>query len=147
MREAEWRQPCRGVSLVPAAVTRLLDRRAVISQPVGLDHKTEFRPEEVDKKTVDAHPRVRCRETDGFDEPKEPAFELRVRQPEDPAIKQAAKRGDAALTGHLVKRPAQSFRVNEIALIGLVDCCFQLIRPQTAAQVRQGSGWTRDRHP
>jgi hypothetical protein len=46
--EAQLRQADGGVGVVAAAVGRLLGRRAVIAQAVGLDHQPEHRPVEVD---------------------------------------------------------------------------------------------------
>jgi hypothetical protein len=51
-REPELRQTGRSVHLIATAVTRLLARRAVIAEPVCLDHQSKLGPEEVDLEPV-----------------------------------------------------------------------------------------------
>ena len=51
-REPQRGQPGRSVNLIADAVSRLLRGRAVIAQPIGLDHEPEAWPVEVDFEPV-----------------------------------------------------------------------------------------------
>jgi hypothetical protein len=52
MGEAKLGEPGSGVRLVPKAVTRLLRRRSVVAQAVGLDNEAQLGPEEVHPEAV-----------------------------------------------------------------------------------------------
>jgi hypothetical protein len=54
MGKAKWREPSGEMSLISSMVARLLGRGAVIAQPVGLNHESQVRPEEIDPKAVQA---------------------------------------------------------------------------------------------
>ena len=93
-REAKRRESSGGVRLVPQAVPRLLGRRAVIAQAIGLDHQAEVGPVEVDLEAIDAAG-LRLRESGPPGEWQEASLELRVGEHERPPVERLAHRGHA----------------------------------------------------
>jgi hypothetical protein len=57
VREAQAREPGGGVGLVAKAIARLLCRRSVISEAVGLHDEAQIRPVEIDLEAVHDLPR------------------------------------------------------------------------------------------
>src|SRR6187401_1637821 len=64
MGEPQRGKPRGGVRLISKAIPRLLGRRAVIAQAVGLDHKSEVGPEEIDLEAIEHQAGLGERQTD-----------------------------------------------------------------------------------
>jgi hypothetical protein len=135
--EPKGGQAGRGVDLIAAPVARLLRRRPVITQSVGLDDQSKLGPEEVDADAVDHSAGLRQRQSSRPDESKETPLELGIGQAEGPAIEQAPERWNPALAGHLRERCSQSLRVNQIALVRLIDGSLECSLAENCGEIQQ----------
>jgi hypothetical protein len=146
MGEAERRQSGSRVDLIAAPISRLLRRRAVVSQSIGLDDQTQLGPEEIHAKAVDMSAGLRRWQASSLDQSEKSPLELGVGQPENAAIKDADERTDTTFAAHLTERQTQSLRIDEIESIGLIDGCFQLCLGYAPAEVGQRARRACDRN-
>ncbi|HEX3608841.1 MAG TPA: hypothetical protein VHU14_04115 [Solirubrobacterales bacterium] len=145
MGEAERREPGGKMGLISNPVAGLLGRGAVVAQPVGLDHKPQVRPEEVDPKAVYAPARKRGRQARSRDEWKEEPLQVRVGKAKGAPIQKLAQYGNPGPSRIYVEDDAQGTRVDQVKPVGLVDGTLEARRVETAREVNQGESRLRHR--
>jgi hypothetical protein len=133
------RQPGSGVDLIPAPISRLLKRRAVVTQPVRFDHEPELVPEEIHSEPIDHYACLRDRQARAAHQPQEPALELRVREPERAPIEEAAESRDAGLASHSLELSTQAFGIYPVVFIGLVQGGLDCGLGKSGSQVHQSA--------
>jgi hypothetical protein len=142
--EAERRHAGGSVRLVALAISRLLRRRAVVSQPVGLDDQAELGPVEVDPEAVDAASRAGPGKARPTRYRQEAPLELGVGEREGAAVEEPSKRRDPAATGHPVERRPEPLGIHEPAPVGFVDRGLERARRQPGGEVDQGDDGPRN---
>jgi hypothetical protein len=95
MRESQDNETGAGQCLVSEPILRLLGRRSVIGQPIGLDNEVEVRPAEVDPKSMDTFLGFRLRQLGSSDQPEKSPLQLRISQGEGGSVENAPKRASA----------------------------------------------------
>jgi hypothetical protein len=127
VREAQADEPRRDVLLVTPQILRLLLRRAVIGESVGLDDQPQLRPVEVDLVTVDDLPRQRARKPGPQGDRNERTLQAGPREAEGADIEDLPQRLLARPRRHLVEARAQPLRIGEALDVGLVDDRLDLV--------------------
>jgi len=117
----------------------------VVTQAVGLDHEAELRPEEVDAEAVDPLLRERRRQTSGTRDRQKSPLELGLGEPERAAVEEPTEGRQAAPPRITLERQAERLGIDEIAAIGLVDCCLELRRVEACRQIDQRADRRRHR--
>jgi hypothetical protein len=128
-----------GVHLIAAPIGGLLGRRAVIAQPVRLDHEAKLGPMEVDPESVDVLLRQGLRQARLARQWKEPALELGIGEGEGPALEDCSEGRDPALASALVEREAKGLRIDQIESIGRIDRFLDLLAARTHGEIYQGA--------
>jgi hypothetical protein len=131
------------MDLIAASIAGLLARCPVIPQAVGLDDQVQLWPEEIDAEAVDMGASLRRWEPRLADESQKSALELRVRQPENPALKDPNEHAYPSLAAHLAQRSPQPLWIDQIQTIRLVDGYFQLGWLQPTPEINQSAGRAR----
>jgi hypothetical protein len=125
------------VRLVTLPIPRLLRRRAVISEAVGLDDEPEFRPVEIDLEAVHAASGPGLGKAGSTSDRQEPALELGVGERERWAIEQLSQRRNSVPAGQPTECRAESLRIDESQLVRFVDRDLQLTSCQPGGEVDQ----------
>ena len=124
MREAERGQTRRSMGLVSTPVTRLLSRGPVVAQPVGLDDQAQLGPEEVNAKTVQTDTGLGNGQAGGAHQPEESPLQLRLRQAEDLAVKEAKQTCRAVQFRQRSTEPLEIHEVSHDCFIyGSLELC------------------------
>jgi hypothetical protein len=126
VREAERHEPGGGVRLIAEAVARLLGRRAVIAKAVRLDDEAELGPVEVGLEPVHDASRLRLRQRCLAHDREEQPFERGVGERERVTVEHLAKDCDPRPAWKVIQGNSQRLGIDEIELVGLVDCGFEL---------------------
>ena len=119
----------------------------MVAEAIGLDDEAEVGPEEIDLEVVDWVFAEGCGETGGGGDGTEVDLEVRVGEDEREAIEDPAEGLDAGPPGVVVEGEAKCLRVDQVALVGVVDCPLQGDRAELRRQVEEGLDRGGDREP
>lgn len=135
VREAEPGETGGGVGLITKSVTGLGCGRAVIAQPIGLDHEVEVGPVEVDLESVDDLLRQWRRQPGLRGDGTEEDLEVGVGKAKGVPVQQGAQPPNAGLTCVAIKSSPQCLGVDEVLLVGLVHGTLEGLSVNFARQV------------
>jgi hypothetical protein len=136
-REAQRGQSRDGVGLITPPVLRLLGRRPVVAQPVGLDHQAELRPVEVNAKAIQLDLGQRRRQAGASGKRQEKTLESGVGQGEGLSVEQVAQMTAAGPARAPLDRCPQILRVDQVESVSLVDGELELIPADAGGEVDQ----------
>ena len=136
-RESQGEQARARMRLVPGAVARLLSRRSVITQSIGLDYESERWPEEVGPDPFTYCCVSGCGSPARFTSGRKRRSSAESVRGECTAVENLLKSGDPWMTGHGLQRQAKRLRIHEIAPICLVDSPLELIAVQARREVHE----------
>jgi hypothetical protein len=117
----------------------------VVAQAIRFDYELEIRPEEVDLETVHGFAGQGRPQTRPSSYWEKAALELGVGEREGEPIEKLPQDPHAATRADSVKRRAQSFRVDEIKLVGLVNRGLEGVASNSRGDVDKGAGGSCDR--
>jgi hypothetical protein len=138
MSEAQRRVSGGQVLLIATTITRLLRRRAVVAQPIGLHHEPQIGPEEVDAKAVEVFAGEGQRQPRPRREWQEESLEFRVGEPKRATVEQLAQPRNASPPPVSLESNPQSLRTDQIKPIRLVHRPLDPRTVETAGDVNQG---------
>jgi hypothetical protein len=133
------------MSLIAQAIARLLRWRTVISEAIGLDHKTKVRPVEVDFEPVETYAGDRSRQLGSDHKPQKAALELRVGEPKGASSENRLQWTDSALAGIPVQSLTERLGVNQVEPVRLVDRPLQASPVKTRGKIEESAHHARDR--
>jgi hypothetical protein len=144
--ETEWRESGGEMRLIAKPVMGLLCWGAVIAQPVGLDHKAQLGPKEVDPEAIHMLARERQRKTGLRDKWQKAPLQLRVGETKSAAVEKLSQSRHPRPPGVCVEGDAQGVRTDQVEPVRLVDCALEGSVIEADRKVNQGEDRLRDRN-
>ena len=135
--EAQRRVAGGEMFLIATTVAGLLRRRAVMAQPIGLDHEPQVGPEEVDPKAVEMLASERHGEPRPRRKRQKESLQFRVGEPKRAPVEQLPQPGNAPATPIALKPGTQILRINQIKPIRIVHRPLQTRAIKSAGDVNQ----------
>ena len=132
--------------LIAPAIPRLLGGGAVIAQTVGFDDQPQVGPEEVHLEPGQVVAGPRRGKAGAARDRQEAALELRVGEGERAAVEDFTENSNPRPPRDPVEREAELLRVDEVALVGLVDGSFSRATVEAGRDVDQRTDRGRHRN-
>ncbi len=146
-REPQTLQSGDGVGVITPMVNRLLHRCAVVPESIGLDDETEIGPKEVHAVAVDPLLRQWDRQTSLSDEAQESSFEFGVSETKRVPVKRPPQDAQPGAARELIKARSERLGIDEVKLVSLIDCRFELVYWQNCCEVYERADGACDRDP
>jgi hypothetical protein len=113
----------------------------VVAKPIRLDDQSQLWPEKVDFEVIDALFAQRYRQLGRPDDAAEVDLQVRVGELEEELVGKVAQRAHSRLAAEAIEPFAQRLRVDEIALIGVIDRSLEWDGIEFGCQIKQRLDW------